>query len=144
MTIARERKVLQQAVGVFSLIPISAGLFGVLFGPEGLLGDRVSVSADSHFRYLSGLLLGLGLCFWSTIPGIEEKTGRFRLLTLLVVIGGLGRLLGLALTGIPSLFMLGGLVMELAVTPLLCLWQTRIANAYAEVEGVADPAEGAA
>ena len=144
MTIARERKVLQQAVGVFSLIPILAGLFGVLFGPEGLLGDRVSVSADSHFRYLSGLLLGLGLCFWSTIPGIEEKTGRFRLLTLLVVIGGLGRLLGLALTGIPSLFMLGGLVMELAVTPLLCLWQTRIANAYAEVEGVADPAEGAA
>jgi hypothetical protein len=61
-----------------------------------------------------------------------------------VVIGGLGRLLGLGLTGIPSLFMLGGLVMELAVTPLLCLWQTRIANAYAEVEGVADPAEGPA
>lgn len=138
MTIVRERKLLQQAVGFFSLIPVSAGLFGVLFGPEGLLGDRVSVSADSHFRYLSGLLLGLGLCFCSTIPDIEEKTGRFRLLTLLVAIGGLGRLLGLALTGIPSLFMLGGLAMELVVTPLLCFWQTRIANAYAEDTGVAD------
>lgn len=143
MAIARERKLLQQAVGFLSLIPVSAGLFGVLFGPEGLLGDRVSVSADSHFRYLSGLLLGLGLCFWSTVPDIETKTGRFRLLTLLVVIGGLARLLGLAVTGVPSFFMLGGLVIELVVTPVLCLWQTRIANAYAEELGVADPATDA-
>ena len=143
MAIARERKLLQQAVGFLSLIPVSAGLFGVLFGPEGLLGDRVSVSADSHFRYLSGLLLGLGLCFWSTVPDIETKTGRFRLLTLLVVIGGLARLLGLAVTGVPSFFMLGGLAIELVVTPVLCLWQTRIANAYAEELGVADPATDA-
>jgi hypothetical protein len=140
MAIAQERKLLQQAVGFLSLIPVSAGLFGVLFGPEGLLGDRVSVSADSHFRYLSGLLLGLGLCFWSTVPDIETKTSRFRLLTLLVVIGGLARLLGLAVTGVPSFFMLGGLAIELVVTPVLCLWQTRIANAYAEELGVADPA----
>ena len=60
MTIARERKLLQQTVGVLTIIPVAAGLFGVPFGPEGLLGDRVSVSADSHFRYLSGMLLGLG------------------------------------------------------------------------------------
>jgi hypothetical protein len=139
MAIARERKLLQQAVGFLSLIPVSAGLFGVLFGPEGLLGDRVSVSADSHFRYLSGLLLGLGLCFWSTVRDIETKTGRFRLLTLLVVTGGLARLFGLAVTGVPSFFMLGGLAIELVVTPVLCLWQTRIANAYAEELGVADP-----
>ena len=143
MSIRGERRLLQQTVGVLTLIPVSAGLFGVLFGPEGLLGDRVSVSADSHFRYLSGLLLGLGACFWSTIPDIEAKTGRFRLLTLLVVIGGLGRLLGLALTGIPSFFMLGGLVMELIVTPAICLWQTRIANAYAEEVGIADPVRDA-
>jgi hypothetical protein len=29
--------------------------------------------------------------------------------------------------------MLGGLLMELVVTPVLCLWQTRIANAYVEI-----------
>lgn len=130
MAIARERKLLQQAVGLLALVPVSAGLFGVVFGPEGLLGDRVSVSADSHFRYLSGLLLGLGACFWSTIPAIETKTGRFRLLTLLVVVGGLGRLIGLGVTGVPSLFMLGGLALELVATPVLCLWQARVANAY--------------
>jgi hypothetical protein len=63
------------------------------------------------------------------------------LLALLVVLGGLGRLVGLAFTGVPSVFMLGGLVMELIVTPVLCLWQTRVANRYAEDFGVADPAE---
>jgi hypothetical protein len=133
----RERRYLQRTVAVLALIPFAAGLSGVLFGPT-LLDDRVGVSTDSQYRYLSGLLLGIGLAFWSTVPAIEEKTGRFRLLALLVVIGGVGRLIGLLLTGLPSFAMLGGLFMELVVTPILTLWQTRVANAYAETTGIAD------
>jgi uncharacterized protein DUF4345 len=133
----RERRLLRQAVGLGAVIPFAAGLYGVLFGPA-LTGTVMSVSGESHYRYLSGLLLAVGLCFWSTIPRIEEQTGRFRLLTLIVVVGGLARLLGLLLSGVPSLTMLGGLAMELVVTPLLCLWQTRVANRYAERSGVAD------
>jgi len=133
----RERKILQQTVAIVATIPVATGLYGVLFG-QALTGDAVSISAESHFRFMSGLLLGIGLCFWSTLPSIEEKTDRFRFLTLLVVIGGLGRLVGLALTGLPSLFMVGGLILELVVTPVLCLWQTRIANRYAENYGVAE------
>jgi len=133
----RERKLLQQSVAIVATLPVAIGLYGVLFG-QALTGDAVSISAESHFRFLSGLLLGIGLCFWSTLPSIEEKTGRFRLLTLLVVIGGLGRLAGLALTGLPSLFMIGGMIIELIVTPFLCLWQTRIANRFAEEFGVTE------
>jgi hypothetical protein len=132
----RERRLLQQSVAIVATIPVATGLYGVLFG-QALTGDAVSISAESHFRYLSGLLLGIGLCFWSTLPSIEIHTGRIRLLTLLVVIGGLSRLIGLALTGLPSLFMLGGLIVELIIAPALCLWQTRIANRYAEEYGVA-------
>jgi hypothetical protein len=127
----RERRLLQQAVGLLAIVPFASGLYGVLFGPA-LTGTVINVSTESHFRFLSGLLLAIGLCFWSTVPHIEEHTGRFRLLTLIVVIGGLARLLGLVLTGVPSLTMLGGLALELVVTPLLCLWQTRVANRYAE------------
>lgn len=135
---ARERRTLQQIVAVGALVPVAAGLFGVLFGPA-ITGDTTSVSADSHFRYLSGLLLGIGLLFWWTVPEIEEKTTLFRFLALMVFLGGLSRLLGLFLTGVPSLAMLTGLALELVVTPLLCLWQTRIANRHAEeVAGVAD------
>ena len=132
----RERKLLQQTVAIVATVPVATGLYGVLFG-QALTGDAVSISAESHFRFLSGLLLGIGLCFWSTLPGIEANTGRFRFLTLLVVIGGLARLVGLALTGLPSLFMVGGLILELVVAPFLCLWQTRIANRYADEYGVA-------
>ncbi|HEY8565404.1 MAG TPA: DUF4345 domain-containing protein [Beijerinckiaceae bacterium] len=136
-TVNRERQYLQRAVALGGLVPVSAGLFGVIFGLA-MTGDTGSVSADSHFRYLSGLLLGLGLCFWATIPSVEERTTLFRFLTVIVFIGGLARLAGLFLTGVPSIGMLGGLAMELLVTPLLCLWQTRVANRYADETGVAD------
>lgn len=137
----RERRILQRVVAVAGLVPVSAGLYGVLFGP-GLTGESLSVSGDSHYRYLSGLLLGLGLLFWSAVPGIEEKSGRVRVLTLVVVAGGLGRLAGLALTGIPSFSMLGALAMELAVTPLVCLWQMRVAAAYRDPVPARLPAAG--
>lgn len=138
MTRDRERRLLQRVVAVAALVPVLTGLAGVLLGMAGITGDRLGVSADSHFRYLSGLLLGIGLLFWWTVPRIEEHGTLFRFLTLVVVIGGLARLLGLTLTGIPSLAMLGGLGMELVVTPLICLWQVRVANRAAEETGIAD------
>ena len=109
------------------MIPVSAGLTGVVFG-AGLTGDAISVSGDSHYRYLSGLLLGIGLGFWLSVPAIEKRGWIVRALTLVVVVGGLGRLAGWALTGTPSLPMLVSLAMELAVTPALCLWQVRVAR----------------
>ncbi|MEH3144312.1 MAG: DUF4345 domain-containing protein [Methylobacterium frigidaeris] len=127
-----ERRALQRVVALAALVPVAAGLYGVLFGQSGLAEGRVGVSADSHFRYLSGLLLGAGFLFWSTVPAIERKGELFRFLTMLVVLGGLSRLLGLWFTGVPSLTMLAALVMELVVTPLLCLWQMRIARRLAE------------
>ncbi|ACL59784.1 DUF4345 domain-containing protein [Methylobacterium nodulans] len=133
----KERRLLQRVVAVAALLPAAGGLYGVLFGAAGIGGERVGVSVDSHFRYLSGLLLGIGILFWSTVPAIEAKTRLFRFLTLVVVLGGLGRLLGLWLTGVPSLTMLAALAMELVVTPLLCLWQTRVANIARERSGVA-------
>jgi hypothetical protein len=51
---------------------------------------------------------------------------------MIVVLGGLARVVGLLITGLPSLTMLAALAMELVVTPLLCLWQIRVANLYAE------------
>ena len=118
---------LQASVAVLALIPIGAGAAGVLLGPAMVEAAGPNVSADSHFRYLSGLLLAVGLGFWSTIPAIERKAARFRLLTLLVFIGGLARLMSLALAGLPSAAMIAGLAMELVVTPLLCFWQRRVA-----------------
>ncbi len=123
------RRALQIVVAVLGLVPVLTGLAGMVLGPSmaGLDPSATPIALDSHVRYLSGLLLAIGLGFWSTIPRIERQTARFRLLTGLVVIGGLGRLLGLALAGRPPAPMLFGLGMELVVTPSLCWWQSRIA-----------------
>lgn len=125
-----ERRLLQCAVVFFGFVPVLAGLAGVLTG-GGFLREVLDISADSHLRYLSGLLLGLGLCYWSTVPRIESMTSRFRLLTLIVVIGGLARAYGLGVSGVPSTAMMLALGMELAVTPGLCWWQGRVARAAA-------------
>lgn len=119
---------LRVAVALGGVVPVVAGGAGVLAG-LGMLGiePHAFVTLDSHYRYLSGLLLGIGLAFWSTIPRIELQGGRFRLLTLLIVIGGLGRLYALLTTEVPAPPMLFGLAMELVVTPALCLWQARVA-----------------
>jgi len=126
----RERRLLQGAVALGGFVPVGAGLGGVLLGPA-FVGDAAGVDGDSHFRYLSGLLLGIGLIFWASIPAIETRTRRVRLLTLVVFVGGLGRLLSLFLLGSPSGPMLFGLAMELVITPAICLWQGRIARAFA-------------
>ena len=108
-------------MAIAGLVPVTAGLWGVLGG----LHDS-SVGLMSQERYLSGLLLGIGLSFWSTVPAIETRATTFRLLTAIVVVGGFGRLLGVALGDGLSGSVVGPLLMELAVTPLLCLWQVRL------------------
>ena len=125
----REKRLLQAAVLVAGLVPTGSGLAGVLLGPE-MAGSLEGADAalNSHFRYLSGLLLGLGLCFWSLVPKIERRAEAFRLLTVVVVVGGLGRAWGLVSDPDPGEAMRLALVMELVVTPALCLWQARVAR----------------
>jgi len=120
-------RTLQAVVAILALVPITAGLVGALFG-IGIFehAEALGHEIDSAGRYLSGLLLAVGLSFWGTIPRIESQGLRFRLLTLLVFIGGLARLWGIVLVGAPSSAMLGGLMMELVVTPGLALWRERL------------------
>jgi hypothetical protein len=124
-----ERRALQVAVAIGSVVPICAGAAGVLLGPR-LMGPGSGGSADleSHFRYLSGLLLAIGIGYVSTIPRIENRGGRFRLLTGIVVVGGAGRLQSALTMWPPTPVMLGALVMELVVTPGLAIWQYRVAR----------------
>jgi hypothetical protein len=93
-----------------------------------MFGGDADASLDSHVRYLSGVLAGLGLAFWASLPRIEEHGARFRLLGAMVVAGGLARLFGIGFVGWPGWPMALALVMELVVAPLLVLWQGRVAR----------------
>ncbi|MBI3513682.1 MAG: DUF4345 family protein, partial [Proteobacteria bacterium] len=61
---------LQAAVGLGSLVPIAAGAAGVIGGIAGFGGSSPDV--DSHVRYLSGLLLGIGLAYAASVPDIAR------------------------------------------------------------------------
>ena len=102
-----------------------AGVLGTL-RPEYLFAGPAD--AMTHAAYLHGLLLGLGLAFWSLVPAIERQGRTFGLLTGLVVLGGLARLLTAAKLGSWGLSVMLPLVMELGVTPALWFWQHRIAR----------------
>jgi hypothetical protein len=129
-----ERRLLQGVVILACVVPLLTGGAGVIKGPAMLAGmdpGEAGRDLDSHFRYLSGLLLGLGIGFLFCVPAIERRTAVFRVLGLLVVIGGLARLYSALALGFPGSGHIFGLAMELGTVPLLLLWQSRVARLFA-------------
>lgn len=109
-----ERRLLQIAVTLAGIVPVGGGGLGVLYGD------------DPHLRYLSGLLLGIGLVFWASVPTLERRGTIFRTLAFVVLVGGLARLAGVIQLDDWSQGAALPLVMELGVTPLLALWRERV------------------
>jgi hypothetical protein len=122
-----ERRLLQIAVAVAGLIGVVLGLTGVLFGTmhADLSGDVV---LDSYVRFGKGVLLAIGLIYWSSMPQIERHGERIALISLILVFGSLSRLLSLAGHGVPTLGIIGNLIAGLVFVPLLWLWQRHVAR----------------
>ncbi|OJF89810.1 DUF4345 domain-containing protein [Pararhizobium antarcticum] len=122
----RQRRMLQATIAVLALLPVFAGLSGVVTGARFLGVDVSPVDLDSHVRFLSGLFLALGIGWYSCIRAIEKKTERIWLLAILTFCGGLARLASLVIAGPPSAGHLLGLGMELLVVPCLVFWHHRV------------------
>lgn len=124
----RERSAFRLAVFVLAFVPVSAGFAGALLGAglPGLDAPAGAINLDSHVRYLSGLLLGIGLGFWSTVMRPAIRLDRFRLLAMIVIIGGAARFLSLFAAGWPDAPHVGALAMELVVTSALLAWSMRL------------------
>jgi hypothetical protein len=106
------------AIRLAALVPILAGGAGALLGPA-FLGEPAGPATASHLRYLSGLLLAVGLAAWWCAGDLAARRSTFCLLCGAVVLGGLARLGGLAIDGAPPWPHQLALVMELGVVPLL-------------------------
>jgi len=112
---------------------VVVGIEGILSGPAFLHAvPPWPVDLDSHFRFLSGLFLTVGIAWYSCVPGIETKTERLQLLAACTFAGGLARLLSLLTIGVPSPGHIAGLCVELVAVPALVWWQGRVANKAAE------------
>jgi hypothetical protein len=129
MLVSTQRRLLQFVVAIAGLVPVGAGMAGAVAGPRfyGLTGD---LAAISHGRYLSGLLLGIGLAFWTCIPTIETRGARFSVLAAIVFLGGCARLLGaIADDDLSNTQIVLALTMETIVTPGIWFWRRHVENA---------------
>lgn len=117
---------LQVTIAIAACVPVFAGVYGVI-NNVGIISEATILN-DNHIRYLSGLLLAIGLAFWSFIPKIETKTTKIRLLTFIVFVGGLSRAFGTVFHGELTPSIVFALTMELIITPLICFWQKKISQ----------------
>jgi hypothetical protein len=127
MKSSAERCLFQLVVAVAALVPIAAGAVGALRGT--LMIAHLSGSCpdlESHFGYLSGLLLGIGLGFQFAAVDLEKGAPLFRALALIVIVGGAARLLAALRVGFPDTPHELALAMELVVVPLLLVWHRRV------------------
>jgi peptidoglycan/LPS O-acetylase OafA/YrhL len=115
------------AIRLAALVPLLAGGGGALFGPA-FLGEAAGPATTSHLRYLSGVLLGLGLVALWCAADLGRRRDVFAALCAAVALGGLARLAGLpADDPLPPWPHLAALVMELGVVPALW-WASRRAS----------------
>lgn len=131
-----ERRLLQVAITLGCLSPLCFGALGVIAGPAMVGAAHSPPDLVSHYRYLSGLFLGLGLILLSCVPRIETRTARLRWTCGAIMVGGLARALGLAWGDAPSATHKLALAAELGLVPLLLLWQARVARYCAEATRV--------
>ncbi len=115
---------LPHAIRLAALVPLLAGGAGALTG-AGFLGEPAGPATGSHLRYLSGVLLGLGLVAAWCAADLARRAAVFHALCLVVVLGGVARLGGLVAEGTPPLPHLLALGMELGVVPTLLAWSLR-------------------
>ena len=122
-----ERKLLQATVAVAGFAGVVLGLTGVLFGTlyADLSGDAV---LDSYVRFGKGVLLAIGLVYWSCIPRVELRGDRISLVTFILALGTLSRLFSAVGHAVPTLGIVANLITGLILVPLLWLWQRRVAG----------------
>jgi hypothetical protein len=122
-----ERKLLQIALALAGLLTGGFGLAGIFFGASftEFSGDVVM---DSYIRFLKGMLLAIGLIYWSSIAQIERHSERISLVTFILVLGAVSRLMAVIGHGVPTIGIMVGLAGELIAAPLLWAWQRRVAR----------------
>jgi hypothetical protein len=123
-----QRILLQLTVAIAGLIGVSFGLAGVVFGIAftDMFDDG---TVDSSVRFYKGMLLAVGLIYWSCIRDIERCGERMSLVTFILVCGAASRLMAVIGHGVANLGMVLSLIAGLVLVPLLWLWQRHVAQA---------------
>jgi hypothetical protein len=114
---ARTLKVLAQIMGYAC---VAIGLFHVLAGVVAIPGEsRADATIDSWSRFMGAIFVGYGLAWLWAARQTPIPATAVRALTGIFLLGGLARVLSLAVHGWPQWFQVVLAVIELATPPVL-------------------------
>ncbi|AGL16200.1 hypothetical protein L083_2690 [Actinoplanes sp. N902-109] len=120
------RKILLILLAVLGAIPVLTGatavVGGLAFSPDDTNG---SAYFDSEYRFLGVWWMAAGVLLWWSLRAPEQRAVVTRALLGIMVLGGVARLLGMALTGLPPVPFRVSMAVELLVIPALLGWHRR-------------------
>lgn len=102
------------------------GVNSPVYGSLARLGSPV---LDGNLRFFGGMGLGLGLLLLWILPRIERETDLYRAFWFCAFVGGLGRLISIAVVGSPPALFVGITALEVGGAPVFIYWQHRVAVA---------------
>lgn len=125
------RKFLQTFLIILGLIPTITGVLTIMGINDPLFADLAlphSALLDSELRFFGGLWLGLGLTVLSTVRNLEKHFDLYRVLWIMIFLGGVGRLLSILLMGLPPILFIAFTVLEIVGAPIFIYWHSQIAE----------------
>jgi hypothetical protein len=122
------KRTLQLVLALLSLMPLTVGTLGFIYGAA-LFAPAAGVTPklDSQYRFVAAWDVGLAFIVWWIIPQIERQTVLFRLICMVVFVGGCGRVVAWLVVGSPGTAFLAVTGLELLI-PLLIPWQSKVAT----------------
>jgi hypothetical protein len=132
----RRRQVLifTRLMRVLAAVPLLAGLLHVSFGvaanlqlgallEPAVLRDPV---LDSQDRFQGVVFMGYGVLFYLGLADLKRNAAVFRIAGAFIALGGVARLLSIALRGLPPAPVLVLVGMEVLLMPLILWWHARV------------------
>ena len=121
------RRALLTVVAALGAVPVLTGLAGVVGGLTLTPDDNTAPPYfDSEYRFLSVVWAAVGVLLWWSLRHPQERATVTRVVLAVMVLGGVARLLGVALTGLPPVPFRISLGIEVLVIPVILLWHRRV------------------
>jgi hypothetical protein len=99
----------------------------ILGGAADIGGAPLNATAQGEHRFFAALFACYGLAFLWCVPAVETRTRQINLLAATFLVGGLARLLSIAMSGPPNAFYTAVLLaVELALPVILFFLSSRL------------------
>ena len=121
------RRATQALLAITGVATVGIGLFHLVLGGAAVIGGSpLNATAQGEHRFFAALFACYGLAFLWCVPAAETKKRQINLLAATFLVGGLARLLSIAISGPPNAFYSAMLIIELALPMVLFFLASRL------------------